>query len=89
MGNELNGIVPQSQLRQRVRGQKQFKGDVGAENFNTGLQELMNAGYIRKAPEPERDGRGRKSDGSWEVRPEFLNKPVTVPEAALEEEPSG
>ena len=48
MGNELDGVVPQSQLKQRVRGQKQFKGKTGAENFDAGLQELVNAGYIRK-----------------------------------------
>lgn len=89
MGNELDGVVPQSQLRQRIRGQKQFKGDAGAENFNTGMQELANAGYIHKVPEPEHDGRGRKSDGSREVRPEFLRKPVTAPDAVPEEAPTG
>lgn len=37
MGNELDGVVQQSQLKQRVRGQKQFKGKTGAENFDAGL----------------------------------------------------
>jgi len=41
--------VPQAQLRQRIRGQKQFKGEAGAETFRAGLQELVNAGLIRKA----------------------------------------
>ena len=89
MGNELDGVVPQSQLRQRVRGQKQFKGKTGAENFDAGLQELVNAGYIRKAPDPEHEGRGRKGDGSWEVRHEFLNKPTPEAAATPEEEPIG
>lgn len=79
MGNDLDGVVPQSLLRQRVRGQNQFKGKPGKENFDAGLQELANAGYIRKAQELPREGAGRKGDGSWEVRGIFLKKPV--PEA--------
>lgn len=37
MGNELDGVAQQSQLKQRVCGQKQFKGKTGAENFDAGL----------------------------------------------------
>jgi len=85
----LDGVVPQSQLKQRVRGQKQFKGKTGAENFDAGLQELVNAGYIRKAPETEHEGRGRKSDGSWEVRRELLNQPKSEPAWVPEHEPTG
>lgn len=81
LGNEMDGIVPQAKLRMHVRGQNQFKGEIGAENFRAGLQELENAGYIRKLPEPPRDGPGRKGDGSWEVRDVLLKKPV--PEAAI------
>ena len=49
----------------------------------------MNAGYIRKAPEPEHEGRGRKSDGSWEVRRELLNQPKSEPASVPEHEPTG
>ncbi len=76
LGNELDGVVPQAQLRQRIRGQKQFKGEAGAETFRAGLQELVNAGLIRKAPETPHEGVGRKGDGSWEVRDILLNKPI-------------
>ena len=79
MGNELDGIVPQAKLRMHVRGQKLFKGDEGLVNFREGLQELENAGYIRKIPEPHREGPGRKGDGSWEVRDILLNKSVPKP----------
>lgn len=89
LGNELDGVVPQAQLRQRIRGQKQFKGEAGAETFRAGMQELVNAGYIRKAPEPEHEGRGRKRDGSWEVRRELLNKPKLEPASVPEHEPTG
>ena len=85
MGNELDGVVPQSQLRQRVRGQKQFKGDEGLVNFRESLQELENAGYIRKIPESHRAGPGRRSDGSWEVRDILLKKPVSKPTDAKAE----
>ena len=87
LGNEMEGIVPQSLLRMRIRGQKQFKGDVGAENFRAGLLELVNAGYIRKAPETHYEGPGRRGDGSWEVRDVLLKKPV--PEAAAEPQAAG
>lgn len=85
MGNELDGVVPQSQLKQRVRGQNQFKGDEGLVNFREGLQELENAGYIRKIPESHRAGPGRRSDGSWEVRDILLKKPVSKPTDAKAE----
>jgi len=81
--------VPQAQLRQRIRGQKQFKGEAGAETFRAGLQELVNAGLIRKAPEAPHEGVGRKGDGSWEVRRELLNKPKLEPASVPEHEPTG
>lgn len=76
MGNEL---------KQRVRGQNQFKGDEGLVNFREGLQELENAGYIRKIPESHRASPGRRSDGSWEVRDILLKKPVSKPTDAKAE----
>lgn len=89
LGNELDGVVPQSLLRMRIRGQKQFKGDAGAENFHAGLLELVNAGYIRKAPEPLHEGPGRKGDGSWEVRDVLLKKPVPEADVAQQEQATG
>lgn len=82
MGNEMGGVVPQSQLKQRTRGQKQFKGDAGAENFRAALEELARAGYIRKIPSAAPDGAGRRGDGSWEVRDVFLNRPKEAPAEA-------
>lgn len=87
LGNEMEGVVPQSLLRMRIRGQKQFKGEAGAENFRAGLLELVNAGYIRKAPETHYEGPGRRGDGSWEVRDVLLKKPVS--EAAAEPQAAG
>lgn len=75
MGNETGGVVPQSQLKQRTRGQKQFKGDAGAESFRAALEELARAGYIRKIPSAVPDGAGRRGDGAWEVRDVFLDQP--------------
>lgn len=89
LGNELNGVVPQSKLRMHVRGQNQFKGDDGPKTFLTGLQELENAGYIRKIPEPPREGPGRKGDGSWEVRDVFLKKPALAAATVQQEQAAG
>lgn len=65
--------IKQSELREHVRKQMQFKGEAGAANFAKGLVELQRAGMIRPYYIAQ-SATGRPNDGAWELNPALMKK---------------
>ncbi len=59
----------EAELKQKIRGQKRFKGTQGEKLFRCVLEELQASGFIRLKREERSEGRGRPFSPAWEVNP--------------------
>lgn len=64
--------IRKSDLKEKVRKQKQFKGPEGSDNFSKGIQELSAAGFIQHHT-LQIASNGRPSDGVYFFHPALAN----------------